>query len=149
MFAINFWPVLVASIAMFIVGAIWFGPKTFYPVWMRALDREVPTERVEMSKGETLLMFGGTYVGALIQAFTVAVVILLAREVPGGSVNAVTGGFLGFFLALGIGAFSSLSHRMFSHPNFKVYKAIKVWLIEIGQDVVCLTIAGLIIGAWV
>jgi hypothetical protein len=146
MFAINFLPVLVASIAMFIVGAVWFGPKTFYPVWMHALDREVPTERVEMSKGETLLMFGGTYVAAFIQAFTLAVIILLAREVA--PVDAVTGGFLGFFLATGIGAFSSLSHRMFSHPNFKVYKAVKVWLIEVGQDVVCLTIAGLIIGAW-
>jgi len=24
-----------------------------------------------------------------------------------------------------------------------------VWLIEVGQDIVCLTVAGLIIGAWV
>jgi len=54
---------------------------------------------------------------------------------------------LGSF-SVGLGAFASLSHRMFSHPNFKVYKSIKVWLIEVGQDVLCLTLAGAILGAW-
>jgi len=56
-------------------------------------------------------------------------------------------GMLGSF-SVGLGAFASLSHRMFSHPNFKVYKSIKVWLIEVGQDVLCLTLAGAILGAW-
>ena len=32
--------------------------------------------------------------------------------------------------------------------GYKVYKSLKVWLIEVGQDVVCLTIAGAILGAW-
>jgi hypothetical protein len=37
---------------------------------------------------------------------------------------------------------------MFAQPDAKVYKSLKVWLIEVGQDVVCLTIAGTILGAW-
>jgi len=143
---INFLAIFVASLSSFAVGAIWFGPKTLYPVWIRALGREVPTERVEMTKGETALLFGGTYVAGLIQVFTLAILILLAREVA--PVNAITGGFLGFFVASGIGAFGSLSHRLFGQPDFKVFMALKVWLIEVGQDVVALTIAGLILGAW-
>lgn len=33
---LNFVGVLVAFFVSFISGAIWFGPKTFYPVWMKA-----------------------------------------------------------------------------------------------------------------
>lgn len=143
---LNIAAVFVASISSFVIGAIWFGPKTFYPVWIRAMGREVPTERVEMSKGETALMFGGTYLGGLIQALTLGIVIVLARQVA--PVDALTGAFLGFLLATGIGAFSSLSHRMFGQANFRVYSSLKVWIIEVGQDIVALTVAGLILGAW-
>ena len=53
----------------------------------------------------------------------------------------------GFGLSVGLGAFASLSHRMFGQPNFKVYQSLKVWLIEVGQDVVALTLAGVLLTA--
>jgi hypothetical protein len=37
---------------------------------------------------------------------------------------------------------------MFGQANFKVYQSLKVWLIEVSQDVLCLTIAGLILAVW-
>jgi len=144
---LNPWAILVASISSFIIGAIWFGPKTFYPVWMRALGREVPAERVKMTGGETLLMFGGTYLAALIQAFTLALIITLARAVAPGF-GAGTGLVFGFVFSVGLTAFGSLSHRMFGQPDHKVYRSLKVWLIEVGQDVLALAVAGAIIGAW-
>jgi len=143
----NLWAVLVASVVSFIIGAIWFGPKTFYPIWMKALDREVPTERVKLSGGETLLMFGGTYLAALIQITTLAAIISLAKS-AGSSFDAGTGALFGFAFSVGLGAFASLSHRMFAQPGMKVYRSLKVWLIEVGQDVVCLTLAGVILGSW-
>jgi hypothetical protein len=142
----NLLAVFVASLLSFVIGAIWFGPKTFYPVWMKALDRDVPTERVKMTGGETLLMFGGTYLGALIQIATLELIVGGIRVLQ--PVDFGFGATIGFVFSVGLGAFSSLSHRMFSHPNFKVYKSIKVWLIEVGQDVLCLTLAGAILGAW-
>ena len=33
---LNLLGVLAAFAFCFISGAVWFGPKTFYPVWMRA-----------------------------------------------------------------------------------------------------------------
>jgi len=144
----NLLPVLISSAVSFIIGAIWFGPKTLYPVWMKALGREVPKERVKMSSGETVLMFGGTYIAALIQVATLGLIIAMARTID-ANLSAGTGAFFGFVFSVGLGAFASLSHRMFSQPDFKVYRSLKVWLIEVGQDVVCLTIAGAIIGAWV
>jgi hypothetical protein len=142
----NLLAVFVASLLSFVIGAIWFGPKTFYPVWMKALDREVPTERVKMTGGETLLMFGGTYLGALIQVATLELIVGGMRVLQ--PVDLGAGAVIGFVFSVGLGAFASLSHRMFSHPNFKVYKSLKVWLIEVGQDVVCLTLAGAILGIW-
>jgi hypothetical protein len=62
--------------------------------------------------------------------------------------NPATGALAGFLLAVGFTAFGSFSHRMFSHNQNRPYKALKVWLIEVSQDVVSLTIAGLILGAW-
>ena len=145
--SINPLAVLTASIISFAIGAIWFGPKTFYPVWMRALGREIPKERVKMTGGETLLMFGGTYLAALIQVITLAVIISLGRSAS-PSFGLLDGAIYGFVFSVGLGAFASLSHRMFGQANFKVYQSLKVWLIEVSQDVLCLTIAGLILAAW-
>ena len=145
---LNFVGILVAFFVSFISGAIWFGPKTFYPVWMKLQGRKVPTERVEMSGGETAAMFGGAYLGALIQVATLAVFIFVARQVDpafGAAQGALAGALLGF----GIGAAASLSHRLFAQSNYKIADAYKVWVIEVAQDIVSLTVAGLIIGAWV
>lgn len=144
---INWLAVFVASIVSFAIGALWFGPKTLYPVWIRALGREVPTERIEMSAGETGLMFGGTYLAGLVQVTTLAIVLTFLRAAS-PTFGAVSGAVVGFVLAVGFGAFASLSHRMFGQPDHKVYRSLKVWIIEVGQDVVCVTVAGAILGAW-
>lgn len=145
---INWLAVIAASFSSFIIGALWFGPKTFYPVWMTAMGRKVPTEQVTMSAGSTILMFGGTYVGALVQVATLAVIVALARTVD-PTIGALGGAAIGALLGFGIGAAASFSHRQFAQQNHKQVQAVWVWLIEVGQDIVCLTIAGAIIGAWV
>lgn len=144
---INWLAVLVASLSSFAIGALWFGPRTFYPAWMRAMGREIPTEPVQMKASETVLMFGGTYVAAFVQAATLAVLIGMGRLL-----NPEFGWFdgllFGFFFSVGLGAFASLSHRMFAQADNRVYQSLKVWLYEVGQDVLALTVAGVIIGAW-
>lgn len=144
---INWLAVFLASLSSFVIGAVWFGPKTFYPVWMKALGRKWPTERVEMSGAETALLFGGTYVAALVQVVALAVVIAFGR-LSGGAFDAGTGALVGFALSVGFGAFGSLSHRLFGQADHKGANALKVWLIEVGQDVLAVTVAGAILGAW-
>lgn len=144
---INWLAVTVASLLMFVIGAVWFGPKTFYPVWMKAQGRTIPTERVDMSTGSTVLMFGGTLVATVIQSITLAVIINLASTVD-PTIGTFGGAAIGALLGFGIGAASSFSHRQFGQHNHKQFDAVWVWIIEIGQDVVSLTVAGAIIGAW-
>jgi hypothetical protein len=35
---VNWLAVAVSTIAAFVVGSIWFGPKTFFHIWWKAID---------------------------------------------------------------------------------------------------------------
>lgn len=144
---INWWAVTVASLLMFVIGAAWFMPKTFYPAWMKAQGRKIPTESGDTPPSDMILMFGGTFVGTVVQAVTLAIVINLAQTVD-PTIGAVGGAAIGALLGFGIGAASSFSHRQFGQHNHKQFDAVWVWVLEVGQDITSLTVAGLIIGAW-
>jgi len=128
--------ILVAFVVSFISGAVWFGPKTFYPVWMRAKGNTSGQLTAEQNK--PALLFGGTIIGVLIQTLTVALVVTsLSHNNTNFGVS--DGALVGFALGVGIAMFASLSHRLFGGEN------LKVWIIETANDAINLTIAGAII----
>ena len=136
---LNWLAIVVATIAAFAAGAIWFGPKTFFPVWWKLMGKE-PTDNA--GEGSNMaVVFGSTFVGALVQAFTLAIIIHFIAA-GDSSFGALAGGLTGLLVGIGLGAASSLSHRLFAGVGFRV------WLIEVGSDVVNLTIMGVILGAW-
>ena len=132
---LNLLGVIVAFFVSFISGAIWFGPKTFYPVWMKAKGNA--TGQLSTSQNKPVLLFGGTILGVLIQTLTLAVIInSLGKNIE---VGVLDGAGIGFALGVGISMFSSLSHRLFGGES------LKVWVIETANDAINLTIAGAII----
>ena len=132
---LNLIGVLVAFFVSFISGAIWFGPKTFYPVWMKAKGNT--SGQLTTSQNKPVLLFGGTILGVLIQTLTLALIInSLGKHVEIGITD---GTGIGFALGVGISMFSSLSHRLFGGES------LKVWVIETANDAINLTIAGAII----
>ena len=135
---LNYLGVLIAFVISFISGGIWFGPKTFYPVWMRL--RGIQSGQLEHNQNKPALLFGGTIVGVLIQTLVVATVITSLQR-AGTDIGALDGAGIGLLLGLGIGSFASLSHRLFGGDG------LKVWIIETANDVINLTIAGAIIAA--
>ena len=131
---LNFWGVLLAFVVSFISGGIWFGPKTFYPVWMKA--RGIESGQLK-NDHKPAILFGGTIVGVFIQTLTLGLIISsLSKHAP---ISVGTGAAVGATLGVGIGMFASLSHRLFGGENFKV------WIIETANDAINLTIAGAII----
>jgi hypothetical protein len=133
---LNFVGVLVAFMVSFISGGIWFGPKTFYPIWMKA--RGIESGQLSQQQNKPALLFGGTIIGVLFQTLTLAVIITSLQA--GNSEFAILDGALvGAALGVGIAAFASLSHRLFGGES------IKVWIIETANDALNLTIAGAII----
>ena len=131
---LNFLGVLLAFVVSFISGGTWFGPKTLYPVWMKA--KGIESGRLENDHNPAIL-FGGTIVAILVQTLTLGLIIASLSQHSKISVG--TGALVGLALGVGIGMFASLSHRLFSGDNFKV------WIIETANDAINLTIAGAII----
>ena len=133
---LNWLGVLVAFLFSFISGAIWFGPKTFYPIWMRA--RGIASGQLTSQQNKPVILFGGTIVGILVQTLTLGFIIsnLQKHQADFGLLD---GALVGFSLGVGIAAFASLSHRLFGGES------IKVWIIETANDAINLTVAGVII----
>jgi hypothetical protein len=133
---LNLTGVVIAFLVSFISGAIWFGPKTFYPIWMKA--RGNASGQLTSAQNKPALLFGGTILGVLIQTFTVALIVTSLGN-NSAEFGAADGALVGFALGVGIAMFASLSHRLFGGEN------LKVWIIETANDAINLTIAGAII----
>jgi hypothetical protein len=133
---LNFLGILVAFGFSFVSGAIWFGPKTFYPIWMK--ERGVASGELNSNQNKPVLLFGGTIIGVLIQTLTLGLIINSIQQ-AGTDIGITDGAGIGLALGVGIGMFASLSHRLFGGEN------LKVWLIETANDAINLTVAGAII----
>jgi hypothetical protein len=133
---LNFVGVLIAFAVSFISGGIWFGPKTFYPIWMKA--RGIESGQLSQQQNKPALLFGGTIIGIFAQTLTLAVIIT-SLQAANAEFSVVGGALVGAALGVGIAAFASLSHRLFGGES------LKVWIIETANDALNLTIAGAII----
>ena len=133
---LNFVGILVAFGFSFVSGAIWFGPKTFYPIWMKA--RGIKDGQLTTNQNKPVLLFGGTILGVLIQTLTLGLIIN-SLQVHNPDLGVLDGAGVGFAVGVGIAMFASLSHRLFGGESFKV------WIIETANDAINLTIAGAII----
>ena len=133
---LNIVGIVVAFVFSFVSGAIWFGPKTFYPVWMKA--KGVATGQLTVNQNKPALLFGGTIIGVFIQTLTLGLMIN-SLQVHNPDLGILDGAGVGFALGVGIGMFASLSHRVFGGD------LLKVWIIETANDAINLTIAGAII----
>lgn len=133
---LNLLGVIVAFGFSFVSGAIWFGPKTFYPIWMRG--RGIQSGQLDSNQNKPVLLFGGTIIGVLTQTIALALIINSLQH-AGTDIGITDGAGIGFALGVGIGMFASLSHRVFGGDT------LKVWLIETANDAINLTVAGAII----
>jgi hypothetical protein len=131
---INLLSVAIAAIAGGSIGAIWFGPKTFFPVWWKLRGKSPEENPGGESMGVT---FGLTFVGAFIQALVLAVVIGLI-----GDMTWFTGLATGALMGVGFAASTSIGHKLFGGFG------LKVWLLEAGQDILALAAMGAIIASF-
>lgn len=135
---INLLAVLLAGFAGIAIGAIWFGPKTFFPVWWAAMGRK-PGEEAAGATGPGLA-FGLTFAAAFVQAFALTLFLQLAKaSMP--DLSPLDGLVIGALAGFGFAAASSISHKLFGGIS------LKVWVLEVGQDIVSLAAMGAIIAA--
>jgi hypothetical protein len=136
--SVNYIGLFVAAVAGFVVGALWFSPKTFFPVWWKLMGK---TEGDDPGAGQNMgAIFGALVMGQIVQS------IALTGAIAGFYANAsvLQGAATGALLGIGIAASSSLTHRMFSGLGKNAWS---VWAIEVGNDIVALIVMGAIIAA--
>jgi hypothetical protein len=137
--SINLPAVLVSWFVAFISGFIWFGPKTLFPIWWKLMgksSKDVPGGGTNMG-----LTFGAVLAGQLITIVTLALIMSTLVEL-GRVSSALDGALVGLLLGFGIAGATALGHRMFAGHG------AVVWIIESGNDIINLGIAGAILAAW-
>ncbi len=76
----NFLAWALSAVAGIAIGAVWFGPKTFFPVWWKFMGRTPEDQPGTANMG---VVFGLTFLGAFVQAAVLQVVINLAQAANG------------------------------------------------------------------
>ena len=134
----NFLAVLLATFVGFAIGGVWFGPKTFFPIWWKLMGKSPEENPGTESMGQ---VFGLTALGALVQASVLGLILPLIASANGG-MDWFGGLATAALLGVGFSAATSISHKLFGGFG------LKVWILEVGQDIVSLAAMGAVIGAF-
>jgi hypothetical protein len=133
---VNWWAVLVAAVATFFLGALWY-TALFGKLWVR-LNGYTDEQVKQMQKDRPPPVFFGTMIASyLLLALVVAVLV--------GSCNissARDGAALGFLLWLGVAVCIGLTSWVASSKRFGVYA------IDLTYQLVFLIMTGAILGGW-
>jgi hypothetical protein len=131
----NLLALLVAVVATFAIGALWYSPLLFGNMWVRA--HGYSPERLERMKKGAPRAYGFSFVAFLVMAHVFA---FLAMRVGVGS--ALGGAKLGLTLWVGFALTIGLTAWVYSD------KPVTTYLIDAGYQLVYLLIMGAIIGGW-
>jgi hypothetical protein len=137
---VPFFGILIAVVVAFFANYAWFGPKTFYPVWARALGQQ---DRRPGEGDSMALVFGLTLVGSVVMALTLSWVLQAAAALYDTDISLGAGALIGAAMGLGIAAAASLGHRLFAGQG------LVVWAIEVGGDILGLTLMGAVLSFYV
>ena len=133
---VNFWAVLVSAVVSMIIGSIWYGPL-FGKMFMDAMemDKWTPKKRNDMKKRMVI-----SYIGQFIAS--VVMFYMLAGLIVGFNHMSILGGietallvWIGFVVPLSFG-------------NAIWGGKMAVFWLGIGNMLITLLAAGIILGAW-
>jgi hypothetical protein len=128
---LNIWAVIVAALATFVIGGLWYSPAVFGKAWMR--ENNLTEEGLKHSN--MVKIFGLAFLLALVAAVNLAMFM-------GPEDKPEMGALWGFLAGFGWVATFIGTHYLFERKSFKLF------LINAGYSIVSLTIMGVIIAAW-
>ena len=132
---INWFAVIVATLAAFALGALWYS-VLFKNAWIR----EVGLSEEEMKKGANMgLIFGTTLLLTFIMALGLA---MIWHTEDLSEVTWLVGLYHGLAIGLAFVATSTGINYLYQR------KSITLWAIDAGYQVTFLALIGAILGAW-
>lgn len=135
---VNFWAVLVATVASFIVGMIWYAPGVFGEKWRKLIkmDKKV------MDKGPAPSAWVLTVLGAFLQAYVLACVTFLMANYFDGNSWMQSALMSGLWMWLGFQLSMILTHDSFEQ------RPLNLSVLTAGNQLATLTAMALAIG-WI
>jgi hypothetical protein len=129
--AVNWLAVIVAAIAMFGLGAVWYSPMLFVKQWAKAAG----VNREGSPGGNFIFVMGGSFVLTLLMAANLGFFVAGVPDL---------GAVIGYSIAAGLGwaTFSLWIISLFEQRPFSYI------LINGGYLTIGFTIMGLILGLW-
>ena len=135
---INWLAVVACVVASMIIGGTWFGPKTFFPIWWKAVGKSDNDVSSGMSMG---MVWGLIVLASFVQAVFMSLMVHAMGSMTPGGATLGSGAMAGFFLWLGFVAPSSLTNKLFADR-------LKAWVLEAGNHLITFVAMGAIIGAF-
>ena len=129
---VNYLAVIAAALVTFLVGGVWYSPLLFDKPW-RGLNA---LSEAQMKAGHTGLIFGLSFLAALVGAF------VLALFLAGPTTDAVAGLMAGLLVGIGWVATAMLTTFLFER------RPLALWGIDAAYHVLTFGLMGLIIGLW-
>ncbi len=142
---INYLAVVVAALASFVIGGLWYSPLLLGKPWSKLMGfgHKTKQEMDEMRK-KAAPAYAASLVGSLLMAYVLAHFIAYMRMLDlGGNANFLTGALTAFWIWLGF-----IAPVMFTAVLF-ASKSVKLWLIDTGYQLVSMLAMGAILAAWV
>ncbi|MBX7153059.1 DUF1761 domain-containing protein [bacterium] len=128
---INYLAVVVAALSSFVIGGIWYSPILFAKSWM--IENGFTEE--SLKGGNQGMIFGGSFILALIMSFNLAAFLQGPPDLAWGITAGALAGIGWVACSLGV---TYLFER----------KSMKLFLINAGYHAITFMIMGGIIGIW-
>ncbi len=125
------WPVLVAALASFLLGGLWYSPVLFGKVW----QREAGLSDEELERGSPARIFGLSFLLALTAAWVFAMFLGPAPK-------------LAYALGAGFAAGLCWVAAAFAVNDLFERRSFKLWAINAGYHTLVFTLYGLVFGLW-
>ncbi|MGA9852861.1 MAG: DUF1761 domain-containing protein [Gammaproteobacteria bacterium] len=134
MFAqINYGAVVVAGVVGFIVGAVWYLPFTFGPLWLKAN----PHALEDLESGGRWQRYMVALICCIVQAWVLALVLAF-----GGKGDLATALVAGALLWLGFTAAPTLTDTLISR------RKVSGWLVDTGHRLLAILVMAFLLAAW-
>ena len=131
---VNYLAVLVAAIAYFALGAIWYIPPVMGNAWQRAGGIEIPE-----GEGPNPILFVGTIVAYVVAGLATAVL-----AVGSGTDTAAEGALLGLVVGVGYAFSAAAVSALYDRKP----QPMAWWLINGIFNVIGLVVVAIIVSVW-
>lgn len=134
--SINYLAVLASSVALFIIGSVWYSPLLMSTIWVEELKKHQVTIKQPTSSELGTKMFL-TFVTNVIASFAMACLVILVQSITWQS-----------GVALGVTASIGFSATALASICIWQSRSLKLFLIDAGYPVVGSIASGVILSLW-